>query len=326
MKNLFLFLVVGAAALSAATEDRLEKSMPAGPDGTLVVEVDFGSIEVIGVPDSKEVKVEAWRKVGRSKVEEEQKYLAETPIVFEAEGNRLTLRAKSQKRKGGGWGWFGGRRQDEGRYVIQVPARFNLELDTAGAPVTVTGITGVVEADTSGSALKFSKIVGTLEGDTSGGPISVTDCKGVIEVDTSGGGIEVLGGGGTLEADTSGGGITVRDFEGSVEVDTSGGGLELERIQGELNGNTSGGPIRAVLVSPLAGQVQLETSGGSIEVRLPENTAFALDAATTGGRVRCELPLPEAQPEKNRLTAQFLGGGPLVRLRTSGGNITVRKP
>ena len=218
------------------------------PGGKLVLEVDFGSVEVTP-GGSDQVVIDAHRKVEMSSKEKEQEYLAAAPIRITTEGDKVIVRATRKKESGINF-WHMGRNRTEGRYAIKVPANFSIDLDTAGGDITANGLTGQVKADTSGGDLNFGQIRGDLHGDTSGGDITAKDCDGATSLDTSGGRIEVTGGRGNLKVDTSGGNVTVLNRVGDTSVESSGGKLRLGHISGKLTAETSGGSVSAILPSP----------------------------------------------------------------------------
>jgi DUF4097 and DUF4098 domain-containing protein YvlB len=299
----FLLLLTSCTAL-AATEEQINKTFNVAPGGTLVVDVDFGSIDV-STNATNDVAVDVWRKVTRRDNEDEEQFLRENPVHFQSDGNTLTIRSRSSEKHR----WFSGwGNRNEAKYTLRVPAQFNVRLNTAGGGIAVSDVTGEVKADTSGGGLHFTRVHGPLNGDTSGG------------------GIEVIGGGGSLNGDTSGGPIKVKDFRGNARVETSGGGITFENVVGEIQGETSGGGVSAVLPGPLLHPVNLSTSGGGVTVRVPENAAFVLDAETSGGRVSSELPVTTVgKMEHGHLKGTVNGGGVSVRLHSSGGGIHVKK-
>jgi hypothetical protein len=321
--TLFLLTLTSCAAL-AATEESTNKTFQVSPGGKLVVDVDFGSIDVT-TNSTNAITINAWRKVTRGSAEEEQKFLSENPVVFVQDGNTVTVRDRSKTKEK--FHWFkGSHNRNEAKYTIQVPAQFNAQFSTSGGGISASDVTGEVKADTSGGGLQFARLHGPLNGDTSGGSIHVTDCEGPIKIDTSGGSIEVTGGAGTLNGDTSGGSITVKNFKGPASVDTSGGGITIENVAGKIKGDTSGGSIHAVLLSPLPGDVNLSTSGGGVTVKVPADAAFNLDAESSGGGVHCDLPVTvQGKREHDQLKGQVNGGGPVLRLETSGGGVYVEK-
>jgi len=322
MKLSCLVLMVGSLAACAETEEQINKRFAVQPGGKLVVDVDFGSIDV-NTNATSEVIVDVLRKVSRRNKSDEEAFLSERPVTFSQDGDTVTIRSRRQKK--GGESWRGSQRT-EGKYTITVPARFNAQLKTAGGGVAVNDLTGEVNAGTSGGGLKFARLRGPLDGDTSGGGIRVADCEGALKVHTSGGGIELSGGSGTLDGGTSGGSVVVKNFRGPARVETSGGDINVENIAGKIAGSTSGGSISAVLASPLPGDVKLSSSGGGLTVRVPENAAFDLDAATSAGGVSSELPVTVVgKIGRDHIKGAVNGGGNSIVLRTSGGSIRVKK-
>jgi DUF4097 and DUF4098 domain-containing protein YvlB len=320
--TLFLLPLTALAAL-AATEEQLNKRFTVQPEGRLVVDVDFGSIDVT-THAAGEVVVDVWRKITRKNKADEEEFLQDRPVVFSQDGDTVTVRSR---RKGvGGWS-SSGRSRTEAKYTITVPARFSAQLKTSGGGIAVSDLAGEVKANTSGGGLRFANLRGPLDGETSGGGIHVSDCEGALKIHTSGGGIDVSGGSGSLDGHTSGGSVTVKAFKGNAHVGTSGGGLTIENVIGEVAGSTSGGSVTAVLPSPLPGDVKLSTSAGGVTVVVPEGAAFDLDASTSVGRVSTDLPVTVVgNVARDRLKGTVNGGGKSVVLRSSAGSIHLKKP
>jgi DUF4097 and DUF4098 domain-containing protein YvlB len=327
MRLTSILLLLTSCATFAATEERITTNFSATAGGTLVVDVGLGSVEVT-TNATLEVVVDTWRRVTRQDQAREERFLAENPVTIVQEGNTVTVRC-SHREERFGWfsGWFRGwGDRNEAKYTIRVPAQFNGRLNTAGGSIAVSDLSGAVAADTSGGALRFVRIHGPLRGNTSGGEIKVVDCVGDIKVDTSGGAINLAGGSGAFKGETSGGAIAVETFHGPVSVETSGGGIRIENVNGKVIGDTSGGPIMAILPAPVPDDVKLSTSGGGVTVKVPENAAFNLDAEASGGGISCDLPVTvQGKMERDRLKGPVNGGGPTLRLQTSGGGIRVKK-
>jgi hypothetical protein len=322
MKSTLIVLFASCLVVFAETEEQLNKRFTAQPGGKLIVDVDFGSIDV-NTNASNEVTVDVLRKVSRSTKTDEEAFLSDHPVICSQDGNTVTISSRAKTKING---WWHGSQRTEGKYTITVPASFNAQLKTAGGSVTANDLTGEVKAETSGGGFRFARLHGTLNAETSGGGIRVTDCEGPLKVRTSGGGIDISGGSGSLDGETSGGPVTVKEFHGSTRVESTGGGITIENVAGKVDGSTSGGSISAQFSTPLSEEVKLETSGGGVTLRVPENSAFNLDASTSGGGVHSELPVSSVgKVEHSHLKGPVNGGGKPVILRTSGGSIHVRK-
>ncbi len=319
--SVFLCLLSSAAAL-AATEERLSQRFPAEAGGAVVVDVDFGSIDV-STNGTGEVVVEVWRKIGRKKKADEETFLRENPVQFTQEGATVTIQSRAKSRRS--WSWRG-REQNEAKYTLSVPARFDVRLKTGGGGIGVADLTGEVRAETGGGGLVFARLHGPLDGLTGGGGVKAGDCNGALKLRSGGGGLEVAGGSGSLDGRTGGGSVSVKGFEGAAHVSSGGGGVAIETVAGRVEASTGGGSISAVLPSELADTVELSTGGGGISVGVPATVAFNLNARTAGGTVSTDLPVTViGKIEHGRLAGSVNGGGKSVELRSGGGNIHLKK-
>lgn len=318
--KIFPFLFLSLTAAWAATEETLNAAFDVQPGGQLVVDVDFGSVEVATGNDNK-VEISVQRRLDFGDEAREKERIAKVPVLMNLDGNTVTVRARPEEEKNSSWSCQG---EMNARYLITVPATFNANLKTRGGAITAQGLTGEVKADTSGGKLVFGQIRGELDARTSGGSISLDGCEGPLKVTTSGGGIDAIGGKGTLEARTSGGHILVRDFRGDTEVKTSGGRLTLENIQGRVSGKTSGGSISAALAEPVGGEVSLFTSAGTIDLAVPAKAALSVEAKAGMGKIRTEIPMLATRSGDDRLEGTLNGGGRMVVLKSGVGSITIR--
>ncbi|HSV62721.1 MAG TPA: DUF4097 family beta strand repeat-containing protein [Chthoniobacterales bacterium] len=314
-------LVVAAATASALTEENVNQTLDGAPGGRLIVDVDFGTIDVSAGPDDK-ISVAAHRKIDSDNDSQEKEYFASTPVTVTKDGNTVTIRARRQnKERNLNWS---GRCSMDARYTVHVPKTFNSELRTGGGTIMVAELTGTVSADTSGGKLRFTHLKGATGATTSGGSIELNGCDGPLKVDTSGGRIEATDGSGSLDARTSGGSIVVRNFAGDAKVETSGGRLSFENINGKIVGRTSGGSISAKLKSPVPGDVNLETSAGSIDVLVPPDAGLDVEAEASSGRVTSDLPFIGTRTDRDSMKGKINGGGKSLVLRSGAGSISIK--
>jgi putative adhesin len=315
-----LFLLLGSFSVSALTEENVNITRDAKSGGKLIVEVDFGTIEV-APGDNDKVVVNASRKISASSKDKEAEYYASAPITVTGDGTTVVVRA----RRGKDWEDDGQICNNDARYSIHVPSTFDAELKTEGGAITTTNLTGKVKAHTSGGDMKFSLLHGPIKADTDGGEIEVSGCEGKIEIETSGGQIEAIGGSGTLRASTAGGTIKVENFNGDASVETSGGQLALANIRGKLDAETAGGFISAKIPSPVPGDVRLETAAGAIEVVVPSDAALTIDAETGIGGVRSDLPIASrTRGDSEGIKGTINGGGKSLHLRSGAGSISIK--
>lgn len=255
------------------------------PGGTLEIELDVGRIEV-ETHDLDEVSVDAYASGG---------WFGRT-MEFELESD-----GADAELTGEGGGFFSGGRV---RVRVRVPKRYSLDADTSGGSIQIEALEGEVRARTSG------------------GKIVVDGARGDVEVETSGGEIEISSVRGDVEARTSGGPIRLSDVQGEIDVRTSGGSIRLHEVTGPIQARTSGGSIDVRFSARPEGELQ--TSGGGIHAQVPAGVGIDLEAETSGGRVTVEENLTLAgRIESQRVEAELNGGGPDLRLKTSGGNVRI---
>ena len=319
LRTSFLLFILAFTA-SAASEENISRQVDATPGGKLVVDVDFGTIDVASGADNK-VALEAHRKINFGDEAREKEYFSATPVTITKDGNVITVRARGSRQKN--W-WNFGHSETHGHYTIHVPKKFETDLRTDGGDVTVGDITGSTTVKTSGGKLAFKHLEGVLSANTSGGSIEVEDCRGPIKIETSGGDITVTDGMGALDAKTSGGRIEVRNFSGDTEVKTSGGNLRFQRVTGKIIGKTSGGSISASIPDDVVDDVKLQTSAGNIDLSLFSAATVDIDASTSVGEIFNRLPLETTDVDNEHLRGKLNGGGKSVKLETSAGNITIK--
>ena len=254
------------------------------------METDRGDIQVV-TSDQDKVEVVVKREVTHASDSEAGQILRNHQVTLIQNGNEIQVRAKSPKTAKSLWSLLSRQPDLNVGLELTVPRRFNLNLSTAGGDVSVERIQGKIDIGTSGGDLNLSKIQGPVQAHTSGGDILAADCTGKLQIQTSGGDIQI------------------KNFAGSmIRAETSGGDVSLD----------------------LAGQPQtnclLRTSGGSVTARLPETIAIYLDANTSGGEVSVEIPVrTEGKHSGSVLRGTINGGGPVLSLQTSGGDIEVLK-
>ncbi|MBI5821732.1 MAG: DUF4097 family beta strand repeat protein [Verrucomicrobia bacterium] len=309
-------------AAYAETEDRVEKSFAVSTGGQLIVNADRGSIEVAAT-EGGTVEVKVVRKAKGPTEAKEKEMLQDHELTFNPQGDKVEITARY---KGGGHFWQGWRHQLQVRFMISVPRKYNVDLKTAGGSITVSDLTGKVKVETSGGNLKIGSIQGPVWAKTSGGNVALAGATEAADLRTSGGSIDAGEVQGSLVAQTHGGSITIRHAKGDVVAKTSGGNITIDDVGGTIDASTSGGSVSARFAVQPKGNSSLRSSGGSIRVDLSGALAVDLDARTSAGRVTVDLPVTvHGEQKSHHLQGKINGGGPVLELKTSAGNIHLRK-
>jgi len=299
-------LLLGPALGAFARIERIvEKSFPVTGTGTLHVETHGGEIRVSPSNDAV-VRVTAKEKIRAGSDAEADELLKKLSLTLEQRGNDVSVVAKYERQP---FGFHGSWPPVQVDVIVTLPASYATELHTSGGPITVGDFQGKAELHTSGGKISLGKMGGRVDAKTSGGSITLEEAGDAVELKTSGGN------------------ISVGRSNGPAELSTSGGSIKVESVASSLRAHTSGGSIRANILGPLKRECSLSTSGGSVQVAVDKAAAFRLDAATSGGGVDVDgltMTVEKLSRARNQLTATINGGGPLLKLRTSGGGIAVR--
>lgn len=311
MKSLIPLLTIGAllaspAVLSAKITRTVEKTFTVQPGGNLKAATQGGDI-TIRTADAPEVRITVKQVIRASSDKEADEILEDLALTLEQNGNDIVAEAKYEKGRGGFH--FGSWPPVEVSFTVTVPKNFNLALNTSGGDITVASLKGNVRARTSGGNLQFDRIDGDLDGHTSGGDIVLTEGTARAKLGTSGGNIHI---------DRAG---------GPTEVSTSGGDITINAVAQLISATTSGGNVKATLTEPIKQDTLLSTSGGDVRVRVVKGAGFELDASTSGGDVHAEgltITIDKGGVGKSRLVGSVNGGGARLKLRSSGGDITIR--
>ncbi|HYP16618.1 MAG TPA: DUF4097 family beta strand repeat-containing protein [Opitutus sp.] len=301
---LFLFtaaLVLSAPlALQARIERVVEKTFAVPAGGLLKVETQGGNIAVQTSNEPAVTVIAKQRFKANSEAEADE--LAERlELRIEQAGSGVLAQAKYERPK---WGSL----PVQVDFVVTVPTRYNVDLRTSGGNVSVGDLEGAATVRTSGGDVTLARIAQDVDARTSGGNIVLTEGRG------------------TVTLNTSGGDIRVDRAVGVTELDTSGGNIHVKSVENTLHADTSGGDVTATIAGPLKGDCSLSTSGGQVRATVARTAAFQLDASTSGGGVSADgltITIEKGNVGKDRLTGKVNGGGPLLKLRSSGGNIAV---
>ena len=228
-------------------------------------------------------------------------------------------------------------------------------LETLGGGIKLGQVHGRIKAQTAGGPIDLQSAGDEAMLTTSGGNIVVVQCQKAIRAETAGGEIRILRAGGniiagtaggdvwigsaagTVVAQTSGGSIHVDSANGLVRAETAGGGIKLWKIAGPVRAETAAGNIIAQVIATgkLWGDSTLETTVGDVVVYLPVDLAVTIratiEAAGARHNITSEFPMSirssRDQPGVREVfgEGQMNGGGAPLRIRTTSGNIEIRK-
>jgi len=295
--------------LAAGEESRFEKALRLDPGGRFSIRTDLGGVTVTGVnaPGARIVIT------SRRPIDDLLR------LTFREDAGSVTVTGR--RVRGHFFPWIGER--GNVRFEIQVPTQTELDVDTSGGAIKISGLSSPAKLETSGGGIRVRDLAGDLEAHTSGGGIELDHIRGRVRVETSGGGIEGREIDGPIEADTSGGSVNLERVSGDIRAHSSGGGIHISEAGSRIEADTSGGGIVASFARGNARGGSLETSGGGIRVSVDPTVGLRIDAS--GNSVRAEIPITvQGSISRGKLQGNMGGGGELLRLHTSGGGVQIQ--
>lgn len=207
-----------------------------------------------------------------------------------------------------------------------------LKCFTAGGTIRVDSIGAAAEFSTNGGEIFVREVKGTMRASTGGGNIHVDRAGGDVVTNTGGGVIEIGQASGTVVAGTGGGSIEVTSALKGVRCESGAGTIRLKGVGGALRAMTAQGMILAEI--PWGAMIEnssLAATSGDIIVYLPSNLAVTVrarnDSGTVGKIVSEFTQIKTGTRPGGLVTAEGVlnGGGPVLELAVSGGNIYLRR-
>ena len=266
-----------------------------------------------------------------------------TAILSTQGGNIHTGRIGVNWARSGSPGHPVARLETDGGHIQVQDVAGDFTAFTAGGHINTASIAGDASLRTGGGHIQVAgQIAGRADLDTEGGNISVGGANRFVSVRTGGGQIDFGEVRGSVRAQTGGGGIRVLYVSGPMQVESSSGSICLTKVAGTVQASTREGTITAWInpdsPSPggkvqLAGASQLSSGNGDLLVFVPRNLAATIEALVASGDahlIEFDQALHLAiQPPINgtgpvRAVGTLNGGGPPLKLRTTGGKIRVQ--
>jgi hypothetical protein len=296
-------LAVLTASASAKIERVIEKSFQVQPRMRLKVSTMGGNINVSTSGDSQ-VKIVAKEHIHADSETEADEMLKKLELTMEQNGNEVSASASYER----GGLHFGSWPPVQVDFIVTVPASASAELKTSGGDVIVENLDGTLNAHTSGGDIKLGSIGGDIDAHTSGGNVVLAEGRGKVRLETSGGN------------------ISAKRLVGPSDLRTSGGDIKVESVENTLEAETSGGDVRAAFEGAIKGDCKLSTSGGQVKAAVSKSAAFHLEAGTSGGEVDASgltITIDHGGTGKSNLSGSVNGGGPDLKLHSSGGDISI---
>jgi DUF4097 and DUF4098 domain-containing protein YvlB len=289
MKRAALVLTIlalpgGLAAMSKTVDER----RPAAPDASVSIENMGGSISVTGW-DRGEVQVKG--TLDSDATLDFTGSMKRIQIEVEVEGNPMRARSDIE---------------------VFVPSGASVKIEGFQATISVTGVTGTVEAETVNGSITQSGAAREVNLQSVNGSVETQKPSGRVHVEAVNGTVTVRDASGELEASTVNGRLLV-----------TGGSFERAKLEG-----VSGG-VRFEAGLARQATLDVETVSGAVDLFLPAGIAADFSVSTFSGEITNELG--PAAPKTSRWTPEkelsFSSGtgGARISVQTLSGAVHLRK-
>jgi DUF4097 and DUF4098 domain-containing protein YvlB len=212
----------------------------------------------------------------------------------------------------------------------------DIGLHTGGGSIEVHHANGKLIARTGGGSIEILSASQGASIETGGGGIEVRQCSGKIRVSTGGGSVDLGDIGGEADINTGGGSIHLASAKGHVEARTGGGGIELSGVPSARAETGAGGiVVKLVKTGAEPSPSMLETSAGDITVYIASDVAISVRASVdlgSGHHITSDFPDIHIASEGDKWGPRTLsaegklnGGGPILKVRTTTGDICFRR-
>lgn len=306
----FLFLAFAVPAAPAAIERMVEKDFSVAPGAVLKIDACQGPIRVeLSEDDRIHLLVRQSMDVADEAAADRRLEILDLQI----EQADTLVTVKARYRRAVRWAWENWPPVALS-FVVKVPRTCSLDLSTPEGDITIGNIDGAVKLRTASGTIFTGEVKGSLQAASLRGDVSVTACTGELVLIAKSGNILVGRAGGLTKLSGSGGLIEVQNARGKLEIDAD------------------GADIKVGFAHPCTESTELRASGGDIEAVFDTRSACTIRANSSRfGEVKLKnFPgtIESGKPGASRLVATLNGGGPLVKIDASGGNVrlTGREP
>jgi hypothetical protein len=131
-----------------------------------------------------------------------------------------------------------------------------------------------------------------------------------------------------LEGTANNGPLGVEGVQGRIRLETRNGPINLRDVGGDVYARARNGPLNVALSGSTweGAGLDAETRNGPISVSIPAGYAAVLETGTVNGPFETEIPLQvriEPGESDRRFRVELGGGGPLVRVVTTNGPVSI---
>ena len=190
--------------------------------------------------------------------------------------------------------------------TVYVPKGAILNVEAAGGPVRIQGVTNSIEVEAGGGSVWIEAVARS---------IVVASFAGSVQI--RGGGTEVT------RVESASGSVLVTQARGVVDVSSTSGSVSLAGQVRDAKLFSVSGSVSFSGAIESGGRLSAETSNGTVSIKLPASTPATYDLSTVNGSIHNAFgprPDPRAgRPRDLRFTVQ--GGGARIKASSVNGSV-----
>ena len=208
--------------------------------------------------------------------------------------------------------------------VSAITGGVNAHVNHGGSSFSAHSVTGPVSVEGHASDLTISDISGTvtLKGEFFG-TTRLERISSAISFHTSRTDFDLARLDGEVEISSDD--LSADKGIGPVRITSHNRNIRLDRIAGEITVTNRNGSVDLTSAPPM-GNVTLQNRNGTVNFTAPDGAGFIVQAQTTNGDLENEFSLhTQDNDSRKSLNGTVGSGGPLVRIDTSQGDISLRK-
>jgi DUF4097 and DUF4098 domain-containing protein YvlB len=180
------------------------------------------------------------------------------------------------------------------RYTIDLPKSMRLRALTGNGEISVTQTVADVDASSGNGDVTIKESLGRVTATTGNGDVIITSARGPVKASS---------GNGRITASTSLGPVEASTGNGDIDVMMA----KLPADQGSMTFTTGSGSVRVSLPGDFNGEIDANTGNGSIDTG---DFEIRVQGRLSASRLRGTIGT---------------GNGPLIKLRSGNGRLSLRK-
>ncbi len=227
----------------------------------------------------------------------------------------------------------GDARVSDVRGLALTSAHSDVEIDGCQGDLNVKGengdvsakrVTGRAEVSTTFGDLDLQELGGEVRAKAGNGEVTISDAKGPVFAEASFNSVTLRRIAGAADVVVSHGGALIEDVAGDLKLRSSGDDVHVEAVTGAIEVEVERGGATVIPGGPLTQPLAVTTTHGGIVLRVPEGSRFELDATSLRGELEVAVPgLTVSESSRDRVKGQMGGGGSLVKLSSTNGDVRV---